>query len=200
MKNKLNIFFISLLVLQFSCSKSDTISFKVSTNYLDGKPYLSKTKTFKNLDTKVDISFFKKQFSKFYGIPNELIHENLKNQEITEWGFKEKPKKLFENLSETFMYDSEGRLIEYKYSSCTICSQMPWGYKLLYNKNNDVIEQQIYDLKQDISANQNGLIITYKFKDEIDTKIKLTYDNNRNIIKFEKIGKKGLEELIELVK
>jgi len=200
LKNKFKILLIILLILQFSCSKNDTLRFKISTNYVDGKPLLTKTKTFKNFDTKFDIAFFKEQFSQFHGVPNELIYENLKNQEIIEWGLKDKPKKLFENWSKTSTYDSEGKLIKYKYTSCYICSQMPWGYKLLYNKNNDVIEQQIYELKQDISANEDGLLITYKLKDEIDTRIKLMYDNNKNIVKLEKVGENGLEELIELVK
>lgn len=34
----------------------------------------------------------------------------------------------------------------------------------------------------------------------MERKINLTFDNNGNIIKLEKTGKNGLEELIELVK
>ena len=166
---------------------------------MDGIPNLTKTKTIENPDSEINVYFLKKHFSQFYGLPNELTNENLKNQEITEWEFKDKPKKLLENWTETYTYDSDGKLIEYKYSGCTICSQFPWGYKLLYNQNNDIVEQQVYFLEQKVYAEKDGLKVKYELKDEMESKIKLTYDKNRNIVKLEKTGKDGLEELIELV-
>ena len=105
-----------------------------------------------------------------------------------------------ENWMETYTYDSDGKLIEYKYSGCTICSQLPWGYKLIYNDKNDIIEQQVYFLEQKVYAEKDGLKVKYELKDEMKSNVKLTYDENRNIVKFEKIGINGLEELIETVK
>uniref|UniRef100_UPI0037DDD574 hypothetical protein n=1 Tax=Zhouia sp. PK063 TaxID=3373602 RepID=UPI0037DDD574 len=176
------------------------MNFKISTNYLDGKSNLTNTKSIPNPNSKIDINFFKEHFLEFYGVPKELTKKNLKDQEITEWKFKDKPKELMENWKEIYTYDSDGKLIEYKYSGCTICSQIPWGYKLLYNKNNDIVEQQIYYLEQKVYAEEVGLKVKYELKDAMDKNIMLTYDNNRNIVKLEKIGKDGLEELIELVK
>lgn len=200
LRNNIKILIITLLTFQFSCAQNNNLNFKISTNYVDGIPNLTKKKTIENPDSEIDVYFFKEHFAQFYGLPNELTKENLKNQEITEWEFKDKPKELLENWTETYSYDSDGKLIEYKYSGCTICSQLPWGYKLIYNKNNDIVEQQVYHLYQKIYAEKDGLKVKYELKDEMERKIKLTYDNNRNIIKLEKTGKNGLEELIELVK
>jgi hypothetical protein len=200
LRNNIKILLITLLTFQFSCAQNNTLNFKISTNYFDGIPNLTKTKIIENPDSEINVYFFKEHFAQFYGLPNELTNENLKNQEITEWEFKDKPKELLENWTETYTYDSGGKLIEYKYSGCTICSQFPWGYKLIYNQNNDIIEQQVYYLEQKVYAEKDGLKVKYELKDEMERKIKLTYDNNRNIVKLEKTGKSGLEELIELVK
>ena len=200
LRNGIKLFLIILLTFLYSCAQPEFLNFKVSTNYLDGKSYLTKTKTIANPHSEINVYFFKKHFAQFYGLHNELTNENLKAQEITEWEFKDRPKELSENWKETYKYDSNGKLIEYKYSSCTICSQFPYGYKLLYNQNNDIIEQQVYSLEQKVYTENDSLKIKHELKDEMEHKIKLTYDNNRNIIKLEKIGKNGLEELIELVK
>jgi len=176
------------------------MNFKVSTNYLDGTSNLTKIKTIESPNSEINVYFFKEHFAQFYGLSNELINEKLKNQEITEWEFEDKPKKLLENWKETYKYDSSGKLFEYKYSGCTICSQLPWGYKLIYNQYNDIIEQQIYFLNQKVYIEKDGLRADYELNDEMESKIKLSYDNNGNIIRMEKIGKNGIEELIELMK
>ena len=160
---------------------------------------MTKTETIPNPKSKIDFYFFKEHFYQFYGLPKVLIKESLKNQEITEWKFKDRPKELFENVTETHTYDSDGKLIEYKYSGCNICSQFPWGYKLFYNKNNDIIEQQIYNLEQKIYAGKDGIKAKYELRDEMHKNIKLTYNNSGDIIKLEKFVKNELEELIELV-
>ena len=200
MRNNIKILLITLLTFQFGCAQNNTLNFKISTNYLDRIPNLTKIKTIENTDSKINVYFFKEHFAQFYGLPNELANENLKGQEITEWEFKDRPKELSENWTETYKYDSEGKLIEYKYSGCTICSQLPWGYKLIYNQNNDIIEQQVYYLVQKVYTEKDGLKVKHELKDEMKRKINLTYDNNGNIIKLEKTGKNGIEELIELVK
>ena len=200
MRNGIKSFLIILLTFLYSCVQPEFLNFKISTNYLDGKSYLTKTKTIPNPHSEINVYFFKKHFAQFYGLPNELTNENLKAQEIIEWKFEDRPKELSENWTETYKYDSNGKLIEYKYSGCNICSQLPYGYKLLYNQNNDIIEQQVYFLEQKVYAEKDGLKIKHELRDEMERKIKLTYDNNGSIIKLEEIGKNGLEELIELVK
>ena len=139
LRKEIKILAIKFLTFLLGCGQNDSLNFKISTNYLDGKSYLSKTKTIVNPFSEIDVYFFKEHFNQFYGLPKKLINGNLKNKEIIEWQFKDKPKELLENWNEIYTYDSDGKLIEYKYSGCEICSQMPWGYKLIYNKNNDRI-------------------------------------------------------------
>ncbi|NME70228.1 hypothetical protein [Flammeovirga aprica] len=199
MRNGIKSFLIIILALQYSCKQPEGLKFKVSTNYLDGKSHLTKTKMIANPNSEINVYFFKKHFAQFYGLPNKLTNEKLKNQEITEWKFEDRPKELSENWSETFKYDPNGNLIEYKYSGCTFCSQFPWGYKLFYNKNNDIVEQQIYYLRQKNISEGNGLKLKFELQEVMDRKVMLTYDKNRNIVKLKKVGTNGLEELIELV-
>jgi len=198
-RNYIKILFITLLSFQFSCAQNKTLNFKISTNYLDGIPNITKMKTIESPKSEINVYFFKDHFAQFYGLPNELVNEKLKNQEITEWEFKDKPKKFIENWTETYKYDSNGKLIEYKYSGCTICSQLPWGYKLIYNQKGNIIEQQIYFLNQKVYVEEDGLIAKFELNDEMESKIELTYDNNENIIRLEKTGRNGIEELIELM-
>lgn len=198
MKNIIKIIILSFLTFNFGCTKKNSLVFKVSTNYSDGKSYLIKTKTIENTKSKIDVFFFKKHFNKFYGLPKKLINRKLKNQEITEWNFKNKPQNLEENWKETYTYDPKGRLIEYKYSGCTICSQMPWGYKLFYNTDDDIVEQQIYFLEKKFHVEKDKIKVNYVFNNEMSNHIKLIY-NNRNIIKFEKRSNNEVEELIELI-
>ncbi len=199
MRNNIKIFLITLLAFQLSCTQDKALNFKISTNYLDDIPNLIKTKTIENTKSKIDVYFFKEHFDQFYGLPNKLINEKLKNQVITEWRFKDRAKELLENWTKTYKYDLGGKLIEYKYSGCTICSQLPWGYKLVYNHKNDIIEQQIYFLNQKAYVKYDGLKVKYELNDEMESKVLLTYDNNGNIIRLEKTGKNGLEELIEFI-
>lgn len=198
LKSIIKTLILIFLTFHFGCTKKKSLDFKVSTNYSEGKSYLIKTKTIENPKSKIDIFFFKKHFNKFYGLPKKLINKKLKNQEITEWNFKDKPQELEENWKEVYTYDSAGRLIEYKYSGCIICSQMPWGYKLFYNKDDDIIEQQIYFLEKKFYVEKDKMKINYVFNNEMNSNIKLTY-NNRNIIKFEKRSNNEIEELIELI-
>ena len=67
------------MTFQFGCAQNESFDFKISTNYLDGKSHLVKTKTILNTDSEIDVYFFKKHFAQFYGLPKDLINENLKD-------------------------------------------------------------------------------------------------------------------------
>ena len=155
MGKKIKILLLSLTVFGVGCVKTKFIIFKVSTNFIEGKSHLVRIDSITKSNSKINIYFLKKYYHEFHGLPNNLINKNLKNQEVAEWEFKNKSETYLENWKEIYTYDSVGRLIEYKYSSCKICSQMPWGYKLIYNNNNDVVEQQVYGLKQTYFLKEN---------------------------------------------
>lgn len=198
LKINFKILILTLLIFQFGCAQKNTLNFKISTNYLDGISYLEKNKTIKHSDSKIDIYFYKKHFAQFYGLPKRLINKKLKGRKITKWAFEDRPKKRNKNWTEFYKYDSEGKLIEYKYSGCEICSQFSWGFKLIYNKNNKVIEQLIYNLTPKPII-ENGVIKTkFDFK-EMMRQIKLTYDKEENLVKLEEFGVNGIKELIELL-
>jgi hypothetical protein len=192
------ILFVIVLIFQIECAQKNVLKFKISTNYIDGVSHWQKEKTIEYSKSDVDIYFYQKYFSQFYGLPKALIKKQLKGQEIVEWAFENKSKETIENWIEFYKYDSKGKLIEYKYSGCTICSQMPWGFKLIYNSNDRVIEQQTFFLKSRFSLEKDSKI-EYYLDSKIKNRILLTYGTEGGIRKLEKYGTNKIEEIIELL-
>ena len=199
MGSTLKIFTIVLLVFQIGYSQKNILKFKISTNYLDGVSYLEKTKNIDFSKSKIDISFYNEYFPQFYNLPKKLINKKLKNQQITEWAFENRPKKRNNNWTEFYKYDAEGKLIEYMYSGCLICSQFSWGCKLIYNTNNKIIEQQIFNLSTKPILENEKIKTTYDFENQLWKRTKYIYNNSGNLVKIEKFGQNGIEEKIELL-
>lgn len=188
MRNLKNILLIALLTFKFSQAQNNSLNFKISSD-LDQVPNYEKIKTINSPNSKLDIYFYKNNFNFFFGLPKSLIEPKLKNQEIIKWANESAPKELNKNWKESFKYDSEGKLIEYKYSSCVICSQRIWGYKLIYNENKDITEQRIYNLNQ-----------KSEFQEEmLQSKVKLIYDKNRNLTQVVEYVERGIQKLVKLI-
>ncbi|MCK0158815.1 hypothetical protein MWU65_16610 [Cellulophaga sp. F20128] len=200
MRNLKNIIFITVLSFQCSYAQNDSLTFKISSD-LEGVANYEKFKTIAQPKSLLDISFYKDNFGEFFGLPKRLIRPELKNQEIIKWANESEPKKLTKNWVESYTYDAEGKLIEYQYSSCVICSQLPWGYKLIYNENKEVIEQRIYSLHLKNVDKEIGVLSKTELDEEwFTSKVKLTYDKNGNIIEVVKHVKIGIEKSIQLIK
>jgi len=198
MKKRYKIIVPTLLTFQFGFAQEDSLSFKVSSNYLDGKSYWTKTKTIVNPNSPIDVYFFKEHFGKFYGLPKTLIKNNLKSKEITEWAYEKTSANIIKNSSESYKYDSEGKLIEYKFITCAICSSFSYGYRLIYDSNNRIIEQQKFSLRKIESEKYSSYDSHHEF-DKLKSWIVLTYDADGTLIKYEECKNNGIQELIELV-
>ena len=199
MENLIRTLLISLLSLTFGQAQNNTLIFKVSSD-LNGIPNYEKIDTINNPKSKLDIYFYKNHFNFFYGLPYNLIKPELKNQEIIKWANENQSKELNNNWVESFKYDSEGKLTEYKYSSCHICSQFAWGYKLIYNENKNVTEQIIYGLSLKNVNKELGIIANSEFEEKmLQSKVKLTYNENRNLTQVVKYVKIGIEKSVKLI-
>jgi hypothetical protein len=162
---------------------------------MNGELYIKDTLAIKNTKQHLDVHFYKEHFHMFYGLPKKLIRKEYKNQEITEWS---NPNDDKANWSDSYTYDSQGRLIEYEYSACVICSQLPWGYTLAYDENNNIIEQRTH--YPSLSNTREGSEISLKLTKKVKDYTKLTYNSNGNITVLEKYGTYGIKEKIERIK
>lgn len=199
MKDSIKILLVSLLTFAFSQAQNNTLTFKISSD-LEGIQNYKKTDKIIDPNPILDVYFYKSHFNMFYGLPNNIINPELKNQEIIKWANENQPKELTKNWVESFKYDSEGKLVEYKYSGCYICSQFPWGYKLIYNENGDVTEQRIYNLNLKNLDKEVGIIPNSEFEEEmLNSNVELTYNRNRILTKVVKYVKSGIEKSVELI-
>ncbi|WP_299683001.1 hypothetical protein [uncultured Dokdonia sp.] len=199
--NKYSILPLLVLISLSGFAQSDSLYFSVSSYYSNNLLHKTDTIAIKDMKQTLDVHFYKKHFHLFYGLPKQLIKKKYKNQEIVEWS---NPENEQANWSDSYTYDTKGRLIEYKYSGCMICSQLPWGYTLTYDQNDNIIEQRTYYLSL---VNEKALPKTQEEERRNLTLIqkptsytKLTYNTYGSIIVLEKFGEHGIEERIERIK
>lgn len=82
------------------------------------------------------------------------------------------------NWENTYSYDSLGRVTNYSYSGCFVCSDFPYTYNVTYNLAGQV----------DRIFNSNNIKDGFKFY----------YNSKGDIVKFEKYLLDKLETVIEL--
>jgi len=198
MRYTAKILIILLLINRIGIAQQDSLKFRVSTNYWDTKPSLVKNKTIKKKEAKLNIYFYKKHFALFYGLPKDLIKRRYRNKSYTKWALK-REKNFQTNWTETFTYDSLGRLTVYRYSGCKICSSFPGGFKLVYNENDYVIKYQSFHIVSNKKANENWVRSDSLWFDDVYSTVTLTYDDKRNIIKLEEFERNSLSKLIEIL-
>ena len=181
---KIKILLILIFVFQFSYGQTDSLEFKEST-FIRGISYRTNIKTYPKPNKSIDLYFFKKHYNQFNYLPNQLTNKDLSNQIVEKWAYEDRPKDWNSNWTNTYEYDSNGKLTSYSYSGCAICSQFNYRYELIYNKNNRIVEQ--------IDIGIDGII---------NGNILLEYDEVGNLIKLEKYGqnKKTIKLIIEKIK
>ncbi|AUC75659.1 hypothetical protein [Olleya sp. Bg11-27] len=166
---KLTLIFI-LFFSFLSCQTSEK-EFIVTDYDFDGKEYEN---TIQKIDIdfiNIDFKLMRAHFNVPYYFPEKFIDSKYKNQTITTWRNEdEKADEFLENFknnnwTHTYKYDYESKIVEYSYSGCMICSNMPYNYKVTYDENKRVIklknttsEKQKFEFKY----NSNGDIIELK--------------------------------------
>lgn len=194
------IFFVTILTSLSGYTQSDSLSFSVSSYYQNNTLHRTDTVSIKNTKKTLDIHFYKEHFYQFYGLPKKLIKGKFKNQEITVWAFEDRPKEYNENWTNSYTYDAQGRLVEYQYSGCMICSQFPWGFTLVYDDDNNIIEQQTYFLSLTDTIESGEVKTVFELSKQSTGYTKLTYDSEGNIILLEKYGRNDIEKIIKRIK
>lgn len=190
------IILITVLLSLHGNTQLDSLSFSVSSYYSNNQLHKIDTITIKNSNQKLDVHFYKEHFYQFYGLPKKIIKKKYKSQEIVEWS---NPKNKIANWSDSYTYDAKGRLIEYNYSGCMVCSQFPWGYTLTYDHNDNIIEQRTYFLSFSHTYEEGEIKTNFKLSEEYKDYTKLTYNTDGSIILLEKYGVQGIEKRIERI-
>ena len=147
--------------------------------YINGNFYRQLYDTIKIVNEQIDIYFLKRHFYSPYYLPDKFIDRQKRSQKISVWRDQKGKKDFQQNWENIYTYDSLGRVINYSYSGCVICSNVPYNYRVTYNSKGQVAH--IADLK--------NLIDSFKF----------FYDNKGEIMKFEKYLEDKLEIEIMLV-
>lgn len=151
----------------------------VQKNYVNGNFFKEVIDTVQVSDSKIDIFFFKKFFFSPYHIPERFINRNYRNQSISVWADPKGEKDYKKNWEYKYAYDSLGRIIKYSYSSCFICSQLPYSYIVKYNS---------LDLVEEIYSDTNTKEV-----------FRFYYNVNGDIVRFQKFIFGVLDSVIEVL-
>ena len=142
-------------------------------------PPVEKFDTITSSSIRIDINFYRSHFNNPYYLPRELVNEKYKNQTISIWQNPNGKKNYKENWEDTYTYDSLGRITNYAYSGCYICSSFPYNYSVTYNA------------KGQISQIHNTINSKKMFK--------FYYNENNDIVKLEIFWFDELTDKIELL-
>lgn len=186
MKKTLSFFMILNFIISFSQEK---LKFEI----INLKAFDSiKIETIeKRKDEVLDIFFYKKHFQTPYHLPNNFFNSKFKNETYTFWnnGKEDLEHKL--NWSYSYQYDNFSRLISYSYSGCLVCSQLPYIYKVEYDKKGNV--RKIYN-ETDINDVMPSLNSQYPPK--IFSEYIFTYNNKNQLIDLkEKVFNKIIKSI-----
>ncbi len=134
--------------------------------YINGNFYRQTYDTIKLTEEPIDIYFFRKHFNFPYYLPDRFIDKSLRNRIISVWRDLNGKKDYQKNRENTYTYDSIGRVTNYTYSGCFVCSNLPYNYRVIYNKKG-----KIEQINNTINSKEN---------------FKFYYDNKDDIVKLEK--------------
>jgi hypothetical protein len=143
---KLRLLFLFILFFS-SCGQKKQREFSVfkRTDFLNGTIARETHDTVKPKPEKIDIHFLKKNFNALYFFPDDLISKRHRNEKVIIWANKNEKKDFMSNSSITLIYDSLSRLTNFSYSSCMVCSQLPYSYNVTYNSRGLI--DKIYNTK-----------------------------------------------------
>lgn len=149
------------------------------TEYINGSFYRQTSDTIKVANEPIDIYFFKRHFFSPYYLPEKFIDQQHKNKTISAWRDPKGKKDYQQNWENTYTYDSLGRVTNYTYSGCFICSNLPYSYTVTYNSIGQV----------------HRIFNTTNIKDGF----KFYYNKKGDVVKLEKYLLDKLETVIELI-
>ncbi|KAA2239834.1 hypothetical protein F0L74_26985 [Chitinophaga agrisoli] len=167
-----------LTILTFSCyaQTGEVKTFKKKT-YINGNLYQQTSGAIKIENEPIDVYFFQRHFSSPAHLPKKFTDKQYSGQTISFWSNPNGKKDFQSNWTNTYSYDSLGRVINYAYSACVACSSVPYNYSVTYNAKGQVT------------------LIADKSKD----RFRFYYNDKGDIIKFEKYLLDKLETEITFV-
>jgi hypothetical protein len=174
-------FLISILTVFCLISSAQSRRVKIfhKTEYINGNFNRQLSDTINATNEPVDIYFFKRHFFSPYYLPEKFIDQQSKNKTISVWRDPNGKKDYLQNWENTYTYDSLGRVINYTYSGCFICSNTPYNYTVTYNSIGQV----------------DRIFSSINVKDGF----KFYYNKKGDIIKFEEYLGNKVETEIKLV-
>ena len=157
-----------LILFLFENSNGQTSVFKTTYFYES----IIKTK-FDTLvvNEKIDIGFYRKYFHIPYYYPQQSVNEQYKDTTIEKWAYEELEKDFVRNWTYTYVYDSLSRVINYNFSGCWVCSQLPFYTSIFYDELNRPIKIQ-------------WAYSPFKKPEEDYGEIIIKYDDNGNIVQL----------------
>lgn len=125
-------------------------------------------------EQKIDLNFYRKNFNIPHFFPSEFINPKFKNETVMKWNDEEGDKDYTQNWTFTYTYDEYSRVVKYEYSSCLVCSQLPYEVQIKYDENNRPIELiESYKTFKELNSsdtiepNLSEFRIEYNEKDEV---------------------------------
>ncbi len=161
-----------------ACDHARTRVYK-RTEYVHGIYYRDKLDSIFDVNTKVDIFYLKERFDLSYKLPYKIVDKSKRNQKESNWQAPNGKKDYQENWENTYTYDSLGRLINFSYSGCFICSSFPYDFDVIYNPEGQITE---------IRALTNG-----------NTSFRFYYNQTGDIVRYEEYWSDELMDLVELL-
>ena len=135
-----------------------------------------------NLDTIIwdktfDLDFYKKYFYEPYHYPQAFINPKYKNETVVVWNDTAGEKDYNSNWTNSYTYDSHSRIIQFSYSGCMICSQLPYKWSVYYDSQDRPIKL----------VNENEFIKSRNenVENPEHPQYILKYDDNNNIIQVQ---------------
>ena len=128
-------FLITILTLSAFVTSAQTRQIKIfkKTVYINGSFYRQTDDTIKVGTEQADIYLFKRHFYIPYYLPERFVDKRYKGQMLSVWGDPTGKKDYQQNWENTYTYDSIGRVVQYTYSGCFICSDFSYNYTVAYN-------------------------------------------------------------------
>lgn len=164
-----------ILAFHFSSYGQSILSRNVvlrTTQYINGNSYRQRLDTIKSSNEIIDALFIKHHSGILYHLPEAIVDKSHKNKTITE-------RNDAINRTKLFTYDSLSRLVNFSNSSCVVCSDLPYNYKITYNVIGKI---------ETITSNGFG-VYSYKFQ----------YDEKANLRELNCYSGTELTEKVELI-
>jgi len=156
----------ALIVLTCNCfAQHGKVKVFKKREYINGTFFRQTKGTIEVENEQIDIYFFKRHFQSPYYLPEKLIDKQYSGQTLLLWNDPDGKKDFQRNWRYNYSYDSLGRVTNFTYSSCILCSSLPYNYTITYNA------------KSQVEAIGN--------KGETNALFKFYYNDKGDIVKFE---------------